>query len=354
MTKMNKHIEIVSSSKSSLSSMGKVSRGAVLAVLAKHYNDVRITIIDNLSDLEALVERRPNLVFLGMKFVPIDHDLGIQDPNKIWITKYLDEYGIAYTGSDQMAHELERNKPLAKQRVLEAGLNTSKFYVARQNQPQHEDSMSLTFPLFIKPTSRGAGQGIDSDSVANNFDQLHSKVHSIATDLQSDSLVEEYLPGREFSVAILKDEHSSQFSLMPIELIAPLDKHGLRILSKQVKSTDTESFAEVTDKNIKARVTELAIDVFHALGARDYGRIDIRLDRTGTPHFLEANLIPSLINGYGNFPKACLLNINLSFESMILSIVGLGLARNVDKADEEFEQNLLIVPALEPASVATA
>ncbi|MDO8591656.1 MAG: D-alanine--D-alanine ligase [bacterium] len=334
--------------------MSKVSRGAVLTVLAKHYTDVRITIIDNLSDLEALVERRPNLVFLGMKFIPVDHDLGLQDPNKIWIAKYLDARGIAYTGSDQMAHELERNKPLAKQRVLEAGLITSRFYVARQNQAQHEGSMSLTFPLFIKPTSRGGGQGIDSDSVVNNFDQLHSKVNSIAADLKSDSLVEEYLPGREFSVAILKDEHSSQFSLMPIELIAPLDKHGLRILSSQVKSADTESFAEVTDKNIEARVTALAIDVFHALGARDYGRIDIRLDKAGVPHFLEANLIPSLINGYGNFPKACLLNMNLGFESMILSIVKLGLARSTNMTDEEFEQNRLIVPSLEPAFVATA
>lgn len=349
MTKVNKYIEIVSSTGSGLSSMSRKSRDAVFAVLAKHYVRVGVTIVNNLSDLEALVARKPDLVFLGMKFVPADHALDLLDPGKIWITDYLEEHGIAYTGSNQMAHELERNKPLAKQRVLDSGLNTSKFYVARQNQPQSKENATLTFPLFVKPTSRGGGQGIDNDSVANNFSELKSKVLSIATDLQSDSLVEEYLPGREFSVAILKDEHSSQFSVMPIELIAPPNKHGLRILSNQVKSSDTERFIEVTDEIIKAKVAALAINVFHALGARDYGRIDIRLDKIGTPQFLEANLIPSLIDGYGNFPKACLLNIGMDFEPMILSIVRLGLARNVDMRGDEFEQNGLIVPTLETA-----
>lgn len=329
--------------------MSQASCDGILAVLTKHYTRVGVTAVDNLSDLEALVQRRPDLVFLGIKFVPANHALGSADPDKIWVTNYLDEHNIAYTGSSQMAHELERNKALAKQRVLDAGLSTSNFYVARQNQPQSEDNMSLAFPLFIKPTSRGGGSGIDSDSVAHNFVQLCSKVRSIAANLQSDSLVEEYLPGREFSVAILKNEHSAEFSAMPIELIAPSDKHGVRILSKQVKSSDTERFVDVTDKIIKAKVTALAINVFHALGARDYGRIDIRMDKAGTPQFLEANLIPSLISGYGNFPKACVLNINLNYESMILSIVRLGLTRNlnvIENVPEPSNVNNTVLPSL--------
>lgn len=333
MIKANKHIEIVSSTKSGFSSMSQVSRDAALAVLAKRYTDVRVTLIDNLSDLEALVARQPDLIFLGMKFIPVNPALGLSDSGKIWIAEYLDEHGIAYTGSGHMAHELELNKPLAKQRALDAGLNTSLFYVARQNQSLNEADIPLPYPVFIKPTSRGGGLGIDSDSVAYNFEQLRSKVNSIATKLQSDSLIEKYLSGREFSVAILKSEHLDEFSVMPIELIAPPDEHGVRILSGKVKSSDTESFVEVTDKIIKAKVSALAINIFQTLGGRDYGRIDIRLDAAGTPHFLEANLIPSLINCYGNFPKACLLNMGMGYESMILSIVGLGLTRNL-KVDE--------------------
>jgi D-alanine-D-alanine ligase len=73
------------------------------------------------------------------------------------------------------------------------------------------------------------------------------------------------------------------------------------------------------------------------------------MDSAGTPHFLEANLMPNLFSGYGSFPKACVLNMGLDYESMVLRIAGLGLARSTDMIDEEFERNRLIVPALEPA-----
>ena len=150
-------------------------------------------------------------------------------------------------------------------------------------------------------------------------------------------LIEEYLPGREFSVAVLKDDFSAGHLAMPIELIAPPDKNGSRILSGSVKSSNAEQALEVTDPVIKSKVTALALDAFYALGARDYGRIDIRLDKTGAPHFLEANLIPSLISGYGSFPKACILNIGLGYEAMIMRIARLGLARNTNVNEENLE-----------------
>jgi D-alanine-D-alanine ligase len=327
--KINQHIEIVSSTQSGLSSMGRKPREAVLAVLAEHYTRVEITIVNNLADLEALVNRRPDLVFLGMKMVLANQSLGIKDPAKIWLGEYLDEHGIAYSGSNHFAHELEVNKALAKHCALSAGLRTSPFYVINKNQHANIVSSSLTYPVFIKPTNRGGGQGIDSQSVAHNFAQLKSKVQSLATNLHADSLIEQYLPGREFSVAILKDEASSELSVMPIELIAPLDKRGSRLLSAEVKHADTERSIAVTDEVIKFKICDLAINVFHALGARDYGRIDIRLDEFGIPHFLEANLMPSLKRSDGNyFPKACAINLNLNYEQMILRIARLGLTRS--------------------------
>ena len=334
MTKSNKHIEIVRSTTGRLSSMSQESCDAIFAVLAKRFTDVSITIVNNLSDLEALVARRPNLVFLGMKFIPANPTLGAADPQKIWLGEYLDRHNIAYTGSGQAAHRLERSKPRAKQCVLDASLKTSAFCVIKQAQSLSKGDISLVFPLFIKPTSGGGGLGIDSKSVAHTFEQLCSKVQSITAKLHSDSLVEEYLPGREFSVAILRDEHSLEFLAMPIELVAPPDKAGVSLLSSRVKSSNTEQALEVTDKSVKSKIAALALAVFHALGARDYGRIDIRLDAAGVPHFLEANLIPSLISGYGSFPKACVLNIGLEYEPMILRIAELGLARQADNTKE--------------------
>jgi D-alanine-D-alanine ligase len=333
MKKSLKHIEIVRTRLPGLSSMSQESCDALFAVLTKNYTTVGVTYIHNFQDLRALVDRHPDLVFLGMKFIPRSPELGRDDPDKIWITDYLDEHGISYTGSGPRAHNLELNKPLAKQRVLDYGLRTSPFFVAEQNQPLSVPS-SLKFPLFVKPTNRGGGLGIDGDSVVYTRDGLKSKVSSIAGKHQSDALVEAYLPGREFSVAILKDEFSEDFAIMPIELSAPSDNQGISVLSEKVKSSNAESVSPVSDEIIKEKVGNLAINVFHALGARDYGRIDIRMDEANEPHFLEANLLPSLISGYGSFPKACSLNLGLDYEPMILHIVRLALARKTDLVPE--------------------
>lgn len=315
------------SSAPGLSSLSRVSAGAIKSVLAKHYSGVRVQNINTLADLQQLVVQRPDLVFLGMKFVPLNPILGQADPDKIWLAKYFDDNNIAYTGSGYKAHQLELNKSLAKQRVQIMGLQTSKFQVIGQNKPFTKASIDINYPVFIKPVDRGGGLGINDSSVAHTYPQLKAKVLSIANQHQADSLVEQYLPGREFSVALLKDPLTNQFLAMPIELIAPKNKNGVRMLSSVVKLADLERVREVTDVDLRLKITTLAQNVFSALGASDYGRIDIRLDSTGTPQFLEANLIPSLIDNYGSFPKACALNQSIGYEKMILHIVNLAMLR---------------------------
>jgi D-alanine-D-alanine ligase len=334
MTKIDKHIEIVSSSSASFSSMSRESREAIRAVLVRRYQTVGITIVDTPADLERLVARRPDLVFLGMKFIPRDARLGVNDPHKLWVSDYLDGHGITYTGSGALAVKLEASKQLAKQRVLDAGLASARYKIIRRTVPLALQAVPLTFPLFVKPSNRGGGFGIDSDSVVTSDGGLKAKLRYITATLGADALVEEYLPGREFSVAILKQAHAPLVAAMPIELIAEADSNGARILGRAVKSSNTERVMAVTNQQVRNIVCSLAEDVFEALGGRDYGRIDIRMDAQGVPHFLEANLYPSLVSGYGSFPKACLLNENLHFEDMILTIVELGLARGHDGIEE--------------------
>ncbi|MHB8362591.1 MAG: ATP-binding protein [Patescibacteria group bacterium] len=328
MIRINKHIEIVRSSTSKLSSMSKESCSAIYNVLTKHYSNVGISTVNNLEDLERLVNCRPDLVFLGMKFIYID--LGLPLPSKIWISKYLDDENIVYTGSNKSAHRLEYNKHLAKQQMLNSGIKTSPFYIIKRNETQKKYNRFLKFPLFVKPTNLRGGMGINSQSVVHNFKDLYLKVNSISNTLNSDVLVEEYLPGREFSVAILKDKYSKRLGVMPIELTTTPDKNGVKLLSRKIKSSNSECITEVTDQVIKSEIIKLSINAFNALGARDYGRIDIRLDKKGVPHFLEANLIPSLIDNYGSFPKACMLNINLGYEEMIMGIVKLAFIRDLE------------------------
>jgi D-alanine-D-alanine ligase len=351
--KIQKYIEIVRSTTKELSSQGIESANGMYDVLSRHYAHVGVTIVNCAADLRQLSAKRPDLVFLGVKCVPVDPRLGLRDPAKVWVADFLDQHGIASTGSNGSAHELELNKPMAKQRVLEAGLATAPFFVASQDTPLVESAASLAFPVFIKPTNRGGGSGIDHNSLAHDFAGLRAKVATIAADLRSDSLVEEYLAGREFSVSILKDEYSAAYVIMPIELVAPADEQGTRILSGAIKSADSEQSMAVGDDNMRETLSALAMDIFIALGARDYGRIDIRLDHAGAPHFLEANLIPSLVNHAGNyFPKACLLALGLSYDATILHIARLGLARaaQVDITEDETDTIAIYSAALPAAA----
>ena len=94
--------------------MSQKSSKDIYAILNKYYTNIRIVNIDNILDLEKLVKRNPDLVFLGIKFINQNESLKLEDPNKIWVAKYLSDNNILYTGSDNTAHNLEFNKDLAK------------------------------------------------------------------------------------------------------------------------------------------------------------------------------------------------------------------------------------------------
>lgn len=351
MKKINKHIEIVRTNRSGLSSMGQASCNNLLEVLSKNFQRVGVTVLSDISDLNLLVKKRPDLVFLGMKFLPIDFEASENEQGKVWITDFLDLHEIEYTGSTQSAHILELNKSYAKSAVKFAGLKTGSHFVVLKHQKINGIPRGFQYPLFVKPADRGGGLGIDDNSVVRTDEQLIAKVRSISEDFNSDSLVEQYLSGREFSVGILKDQKTQELTAMPLELIAPINQNGERILTGAVKEADTENFIEVEDALLKSRINRLALASFSALGARDYGRIDIRLDKDGAAYFLEANLIPSILKDYGNFPKACMLNLGLNYEQMILRIVDLALFRNKLFEYSEAGQEAIASPALTAASL---
>ena len=350
MAKNSKRIEIVASAMAGLSSMGPKSRLAIQAVLMQEYDHVDITIVNNVSDLVALAARKPDIVFLGMKFIPKNPDLGLSDPDKIWLSEYLEERGIVCTGSSYEAVSLEFDKQLAKGCVLNAGLLTPRHLVIKIEDAFQQEEIGLRYPLFIKPTNLGGGKGVDTDSLVHTFQELTQKVAKLRHDFKTDALVEEYLPGPEFSVGILKDPLKNEYSALPIELIAPLNVKGARFLSHQIKQADTERYTGVSDIIFKHRLNAFALDVFLALGARDYGRIDIRLDSLGRPHFLEANLLPSLAEGYGNFPKTCLLNAGMRYDAVILNIVNLAILRQAPVYNMTDELPVLSSPQIILAS----
>lgn len=299
----------------------------------KHYRKVGITLIDTPNDLKKLIECKPDLVFLGMKFVPEVSSMAHNEPIKYWISEYLDIHGINYTGSGKRAHIQELNKDIAKDLMLEADISTAKYYVGKRGVPATWQNQNLRYPVFIKPANRGGGIGIDDFSVAYGQADINAKVSSVTKNLQSDVLVEEFLSGQEYSVAILRKPDSEEYDSLAIELSTQQDGNDVSFISSNIKEANSEVVLTVDDLAVNQQVSQLALEAFVALGARDYGRIDIRLDSHGVPHFLEANLLPSLIEDYGSFPKACKLNAHINYESMILNIVDLAFTRTAKKPE---------------------
>jgi D-alanine-D-alanine ligase len=332
MSKIDKHIEIVRSSKTWLSSMSQDSGDAILSTLRSKYSRVGITIVDDISGLNALVKLNPDLVFLGMKFINSDTATNTELSKKIWISEYLDKFGITYTGSNKIAHERSVEKSLAKKCMLSAGVDTSPYFVIKKSDLNSEIKIpkDFVFPLFVKPNNRGGGLGINDKSVVNNLVELKAKVYDISHNLGSDSIIERYLTGREFSVAVFNQTDQDSIFAMPLELVTSPDEFGYRILGSGVKSANKEHVLSVDNIALRLSICDLALNAFIALGGRDFGRIDIRIDRKGDPQFLEANLIPSLIEGYGSFPKACYLNERIGFKSMIFKIVELAFLRDLN------------------------
>jgi D-alanine-D-alanine ligase len=325
MHKIQKSIIVLRTSRQGYSSLSLVSANAIATMLQNYYRDVEVMTIASNVELEEIIDKQPDLVFTGIINLPNDESTNPEE--LVWISDYLESQGICHTGSESAAMQLSLHKRLAKDRVIAQGLRTAR-YIRVVDASFIEDKLhDLAFPLFVKPASLGGGEGIDEQSVVHDALSLIRQIKVLNASGVNDILVETYLSGKEYSVAILRNLNTLDLQSMPIELITPPNVNGDRLLSLKVKNGNAEQTLVLSDNETHKLIANFAIDVFEALEARDYGRIDIRCNEQGVPHFLEANLIPSLIKDYGSFPKSCALNQDMSYETMILSIINLALER---------------------------
>lgn len=319
-------IEIVGSTNERINAINPASQLTVQAALSERYAHVGITIVNNLADLQALVAKKPDVVILGIKRVPLDTTVSYDESPKIWPSDYLTQHGIVFTGSGTKAFKLVANKQNANQKVIAAGLQSPAYFVSRGAGESLDHT--LMFPLFVKPTNRSGGKGVDEQSVVYDQAALAKKVASIHTDLGTSALIEEYLPGREFSVAVMRRPFSRSLLALPLEISSPTDTHGNSVLTRAVRQADLENYAAVTDVALKKALNALAIGAFAAVSARDYARIDMRLNADGMPSFIEANVQPGLAD-YSYLIRCFEFNNHGTYKDMVQTIVSLALERKM-------------------------
>jgi len=283
-----------------------------------------LSICTSLNDLDNVSKRKPDLVVLAEKYMPVEGG------NDIWFSEYFSRKKITFSGSSRETLKYDSDKVSAKLHLRHAGINTAKYFTAIPGQFHSENDLPFLYPLFLKPTDAANGNGIDDFSFVQNFGDFEAKVLSLYNLYRLPILVEEYLGGREFTVAIIETD-TGRMITSAVEIIPPESTEGLRILGAEVKKLDTESLKIIEENDIK-NIVNLAIEAFISLGVRGFGRIDVKMDDNGKCYFMEANLVPGMNLGTSYFPQACKIANGMSYDKVISLMLEECLSRVIPKS----------------------
>ncbi|HEY1691214.1 MAG TPA: ATP-grasp domain-containing protein [Polyangiaceae bacterium] len=204
----------------------------------------------------------------------------------------LELLGLPFTGSPPEVLAFALRKDRVKQRLEAAGIPTP----AGRVLARADDPCDLPFPLIVKPVREDGSAGISRTSVVWSEAELRAEVASLIATFKQPALVEEYVEGREFNVAMLGHPTPRVLPLSEIDFTA-LPAGAPRIVSYDAKwttgSVDDLGTVPVLHPSLPnplaARVRRVASDAFRAVGVRDYGRVDVRLAATGVPYVVDVN-----------------------------------------------------------------
>jgi D-alanine-D-alanine ligase len=209
----------------------------------------------------------------------------------------LEAYDIPYVFSDPLTLALCLDKALTKRVLRDAGVPTADFTVIETDADIAK--VAMDFPLFLKPVSEGSGKGVDARSRVTGRDELESVAHDLLARFRQPVLVEEFLPGREFTVGITGTGDGA--SVLGIIEIVPTENYVGHGYGYANKSDWEDKLAVVPADDAEARASgEVALAAWRVLRCRDGGRADVRLDRDGKPRFIEVNPLAGIRPGYSD------------------------------------------------------
>ena len=236
----------------------------------------------------------------------------------------LEMYGVPYTFSDPLVSALTLDKAMTKRVVQSAGLYTPRFAVV--TSPADLESVDLSFPLFAKPLAEGTGKGVDAHSRINSAEALKKVCLRLLERFCQPVLVEEYLPGREFTTALLgTGRDAAVLGTMEITILAnaPAGDYSYEV---KEQCEQCVHYFPMAHGALRDEVEELALRAYQVLECRDTGRVDIRLDARGRPAFIEVNPLPGLHPTHSDLPMIATQE-GMTYEELIRRIVHSALAR---------------------------
>jgi D-alanine-D-alanine ligase len=212
------------------------------------------------------------------------------------IPAILDQYKIPYVFSGPVIMGLSLNKHLTKLIVGSAGVPVSPGMLISEIHDLNK--CKLEYPLFVKPVSEGTGKGITEKSLVNNPDELRKMVEWIITRFSQPALVEEYLPGREFTVGIIGTGDDT-VAIGGMEVICADNlPYSVEVKENYLQYCQYKPL----DKDIEGECKKVAVDAWKAISAVDAGRVDLKADKSGKICFIEANPLAGLNPIHSDLP----------------------------------------------------
>jgi D-alanine-D-alanine ligase len=214
----------------------------------------------------------------------------------------LDVYGIPYTFSDPATLCVCLDKALTKMVLRAAGVPTPDWHVVREVADVSQCRMP--FPVIAKPVAEGTGKGIDAASKATNERALKNTCERLLIKYSQPVLVEQFLPGREFTIGVAGSRASTAaIGTLEIVLLNEAEPHVYSYVNKENSevSVDCRPIHPASDL-VVAEAEAIALAAWQAIGGRDAGRIDLRCDTAGRPQVLEINPLAGLHPTHSDLP----------------------------------------------------
>ena len=235
----------------------------------------------------------------------------------------LDAYQIPYTFSDALGQSLTLHKGMTKHVVRNLGIPTPDFAVV--STEEDINCVSLPFPLFAKPVAEGTGKGITALSKIDRPEDLHSVCLNLLCNFHQPVLVETYLPGREFTVGIIGTGPDARaLGVMEVILNPEAEQYAYSYDNKE-HYENLVRYAVADDAEARKAVA-ISLAAWRGLDLKDAGRIDLRSDSSGNPHFIEVNSLAGLNPVRSDLPILCRL-VGIPYEKLIGDILNSALKR---------------------------
>jgi D-alanine-D-alanine ligase len=223
-------------------------------------------------------------------------------------------FGIPYSGSDPLTLSLCLDKARTKQILAYHGVPTAPFRVVDRIEAV-AGVESLRYPLFVKPLYEGSSKGITERNLCRTPAETDEQVRFLLERYAEPVLVEEYLPGDEFTCAILGNGDGAQvlpligmdFGALPPGALPIYGFEAKWLWDRPERPLRIFECPAAIDDDLRGQIERVSLAAYHALACRDWARVDVRLDGLGVPHVVEINPLPGILPDPSDnscFPKA--------------------------------------------------